>query len=49
MGEEAVSKEEVKKAMWMLDDDKAPGPDGFTLAFYKFCWEVIKLDFEATY
>lgn len=28
----------------MLDGDKVPGPDGFTLAFYKTCWEVIKGD-----
>lgn len=33
--------EEVKKAMWSLNGDKAPEPDGFTIAFYKACWEVI--------
>lgn len=36
--------EEVKKVVWMMDGDKAPGLDGFTLAFYKLCWEVIKED-----
>lgn len=35
-------KEEVKKVAWLLDGDKAPGPDGFTFAFYKSCWEVIR-------
>lgn len=30
--------------MWLLDGDKGLGPDGFTLAFYKACWEVIKGD-----
>lgn len=28
----------------MLDGDKALGPDGFTLAFYKAFWEVIRED-----
>lgn len=25
----------------MMDNDKASGPDGFTLAFYKACWEFV--------
>lgn len=29
--------EEVKKAVWMIDGDKALRPNGFTLAFYKSC------------
>lgn len=39
--ERSFKEEEVKKAVWMLDGDKALGRDGFTLAF---CWEVIKKD-----
>jgi hypothetical protein len=27
--------------------DKAPGPDGFTGAFFKSCWEIIKDDIMA--
>jgi len=27
-----------------LNRDKAPGPDGFTLAFFQDCWDVIKSD-----
>jgi len=27
-----------------LNRDKAPGPDGFTLAFFQDCWDVIKTD-----
>lgn len=42
--ERPFEKDEVKRETWMLDGDKAPGPDGFTLAFYKACWEVIKED-----
>lgn len=42
--ERPFEEEEVKKVVWMMDGDKAPGPDDFTLAFYKTCWEVIKGD-----
>jgi hypothetical protein len=38
--EERVVLEVVKG----LNRDKAPGPDGFTLAFFQDCWEVIKTD-----
>ncbi|RVW87682.1 LINE-1 retrotransposable element ORF2 protein [Vitis vinifera] len=27
-----------------MDGDKAPGPDGFTIAVFQDCWEVIKED-----
>ncbi|RVX19547.1 Transposon TX1 uncharacterized 149 kDa protein [Vitis vinifera] len=35
------SEEEVYKAISELGGDKAPGPDGFTLAFWKFCWPIV--------
>jgi hypothetical protein len=28
-----------------MNPDKAPGPDGFSLAFFQDCWDVIKSDF----
>ncbi|RVW61143.1 Transposon TX1 uncharacterized 149 kDa protein [Vitis vinifera] len=28
----------------MMDRDKAPGPDGFTIAVFQDCWDVIKED-----
>ncbi|KAJ9680532.1 hypothetical protein PVL29_019761 [Vitis rotundifolia] len=34
--------EEVFLALSELNGDKAPGPDGFTLAFWHFCWDFTK-------
>eukprot|EP00253_Pinus_taeda_P030593 PITA_30593 len=39
-----VSLEEVEKAIRSMPNDKAPGPDGFTINFYKACWSIIKQD-----
>ncbi|RVW19678.1 Structural maintenance of chromosomes protein 3, partial [Vitis vinifera] len=38
------SEEEVRMAVFQLNREKAPGPDGFTLAVYQECWDVIKED-----
>ena len=27
-----------------MEPDKTPGPDGFSIHFYKLCWELIKPD-----
>jgi len=27
-----------------MEPDKAPGPDGFSIHFYRLCWEIIKSD-----
>ena len=27
-----------------FEGDKAPGPDGFPMAFFQTCWDVIKAD-----
>ena len=40
--EEAFSKEEVWTAISGLNNDKAPGPDGFPLAFWSFSWDFVK-------
>ncbi|KAL5647507.1 hypothetical protein ACJX0J_041862, partial [Zea mays] len=36
--------EEVKKAVFNMEYNKAPGPDGFLAEFYQVFWEVIKTD-----
>ncbi|GKC98104.1 hypothetical protein Tco_1168379 [Tanacetum coccineum] len=39
-----VTNDEVKKAMFDIGDDKAPGPDGYTSAFFKKGWDVVGHD-----
>lgn len=36
--------EEKHNAIMEMDDEKAPDPDGFTIAFFKNYWEVVKND-----
>jgi hypothetical protein len=39
-----IIEEEIAKAVWDMDPDKAPGPDGFSIRFYHFYWSIIKRD-----
>ncbi|KAK1440849.1 hypothetical protein QVD17_06681 [Tagetes erecta] len=36
-----VTVDEIKRTIFAFADDKAPGPDGFTAAFYKKAWEIV--------
>ena len=38
------TKEEISKAIFQLDRDKASGLDGFTIVVFQDCWDVIKED-----
>ena len=40
--EEAFSEEEIWTAVTGLNSNKAPGPDGFPLAFWSFSWDFVK-------
>ena len=40
--------QEIWDCVKLCASDKAPGPDGFTMAFYTHCWEVIGKDVIAT-
>ncbi|XP_026419826.1 uncharacterized protein LOC113315790 [Papaver somniferum] len=42
--EKVPSEEDIRNAVFDLNQDSAPGPDGFTGIFYRFAWEVIKTD-----
>jgi hypothetical protein len=35
---------EVLEVIKGMNRDKASGPDGFSIAFYQDCWDVIKID-----
>eukprot|EP00253_Pinus_taeda_P013015 PITA_13015 len=37
-----ISMELVDEVIRSMPNDKAPGPDGFTINFYKACWSIIK-------
>ena len=42
--ERDFSKEEVVKVLQEMEGDKAPGLDGFTMAFFQKCWSVVEID-----
>jgi hypothetical protein len=42
--EREFEEEEVRKVVMTMEGDKARGPDGFSIAFFHFCWEVVKED-----
>ncbi|XP_042484267.1 uncharacterized protein LOC122064605 [Macadamia integrifolia] len=44
-GLEAIpNDQEIKLAIWDLDPDSSPGPDDFSGAFFRHCWELIGFD-----
>ena len=36
-----VTYEEIKNALFSIDDSKAPGPDGFSSLFFKRAWSIV--------
>nr|KAJ0189677.1 hypothetical protein LSAT_V11C800388260 [Lactuca sativa] len=40
-----ITNEEIKAALFDIDDDKAPGPDGFSSKFFKKAWMIVGNDF----
>jgi len=37
--------EEIRLATFSMQSDKAPGPNGFTVAFFRNHWDTIKKDY----
>ena len=42
--ERRFEREEIQWVVKELEGDKAPGLDGFTMAFYHHCWGVVERD-----
>jgi hypothetical protein len=42
--ERAFEEEEVRKVVSAMVRDKAPDPDGFSMAFFRECWDVLRGD-----
>ena len=40
----AFIEEEIHQAIFQVDKDKAPGPNGFTIVVFQECWDVILED-----
>lgn len=34
-------REEIKEALWSINDNKSPGPDGFNSVFFKKAWSIV--------
>lgn len=39
-----VEAEEMKRTMFSLNSNKAPGPDGYSAHFFKSAWEIVSQD-----
>jgi len=40
-----VTSEEIKEALFSIGDDKSPGPDGYSSAFFKKSWSIVGPEF----
>ncbi|GJX61164.1 hypothetical protein Tco_0294064, partial [Tanacetum coccineum] len=39
-----VSNKDIKEAIFFMGNDKSPGPDGYTAAFFKEAWDIVSSD-----
>jgi hypothetical protein len=42
-----VTHDDIRKIVFSIRDDKAPGPDGYSLFFFKRVWHIVGEDFYA--
>jgi hypothetical protein len=45
--ERDISEDEIHAAVMQIHSEKALGPDGYTGAFFKACWDIIRVDLTA--
>lgn len=43
--ERSFEEDDVLSVLKGMDKDKAQSPDGFTMAFFQACWDIVKEDF----
>ncbi|KAK9672447.1 hypothetical protein RND81_12G101300, partial [Saponaria officinalis] len=41
----AISDGEIREALFAIDINKSPGPDGYTSGFFKAGWDIVQTDF----
>ena len=44
--ERAFEEDEVRKVAMKMNGNKASGPEGFSMAFFQVCWDVVRVDYE---
>ena len=47
--ERRFEKDEILLVVRDMEGDKAPGPDGFSMAFFHQCWRVVERDVLAVF
>ena len=47
--ERRFEKDEIASMVRDMEGDKAPGPDGFSKAFFHHCWRVVERDVLAVF
>nr|GEY32249.1 RNA-directed DNA polymerase, eukaryota, reverse transcriptase zinc-binding domain protein [Tanacetum cinerariifolium] len=45
LAENAKALKKKKRALLSIEDDKAPGPDGFSFKFFMFAWSIVGAEF----
>jgi mannosylglycoprotein endo-beta-mannosidase len=40
----SLSETEIKNALFLMERNKAPGPDKIPIEFYQCCWDIVKRD-----
>ena len=40
----SFTEQEIVDVIWAMEPKKSPGPDGFSIHFYRACWHIIKSD-----
>lgn len=39
-----ISDQEIHAALFSIDSDKSPGPDGFGVGFFRSSWSIVQED-----